>query len=99
VLDRLPQRGVGDLLDVDLLGCIDEEQAHAAAARYFGPSLVAIRKLEKELNRIGIHQYDQIAGWTASHVAWIDQELKTRGRVQRDDWVAQAKALMSGTKR
>lgn len=55
-------------------------------------------KLEEKLNGLGIYHYDQIAGWGEGHVAWIDRELTTRGRVARDDWVGQAAAFTSGPK-
>ncbi|MEM9576070.1 MAG: NADH-quinone oxidoreductase subunit NuoE [Pseudomonadota bacterium] len=54
-------------------------------------------KLEGALNDIGIYHYDQIASWTAQEVAWADENLVGfKGRVSRDDWVSQAKALASG---
>ncbi|EDV24821.1 hypothetical protein TRIADDRAFT_56107 [Trichoplax adhaerens] len=54
-------------------------------------------KLEGVLNSIGIFHYDQIAAWTADEIAWADQNLVGfKGRVSRDDWVAQAKLLATG---
>lgn len=54
-------------------------------------------KLEGVLNGIGIFHYDQIAAWTEAEVAWADQNLVGfKGRVSRDDWVAQAKQLATG---
>lgn len=54
-------------------------------------------KLEGVLNDIGIFHYDQIAAWTEAEVAWADQNLVGfKGRVSRDDWVAQAKLLAAG---
>jgi NADH-quinone oxidoreductase subunit E len=54
-------------------------------------------KLEGVLNGIGIYHFDQIAGWSADHVAWADQNLVGfKGRVSRDAWVEQARALASG---
>ncbi|SLN34137.1 NADH-quinone oxidoreductase chain 2 [Falsiruegeria litorea R37] len=54
-------------------------------------------KLEGVLNGIGIFHYDQIAAWTEAEVAWADQNLVGfKGRVSRDDWVAQAKLLATG---
>ncbi|WP_181892936.1 NADH-quinone oxidoreductase subunit NuoE [Falsiruegeria mediterranea] len=54
-------------------------------------------KLEGALNGIGIFHYDQIAAWTEAEVAWADQNLVGfKGRVSRDDWVAQAKLLATG---
>ena len=54
-------------------------------------------KLEALLNRMGFHHFDQIAAWTAAEVAWVDDNLEGfKGRVSRDDWVAQAKILAAG---
>ncbi|MCE0504274.1 endonuclease [Roseivivax sp. GX 12232] len=54
-------------------------------------------KLEKTLNEFGFYHFDQIAGWTEEEVNWVNQNLTGfKGRVTRDDWVAQAKILASG---
>lgn len=54
-------------------------------------------KFESDLNEKGIWHYDQIAKWSASEVAWGDENLgRFRGRVSRDDWVGQAKTLAAG---
>ncbi len=51
-------------------------------------------KLEKELNNAGVYHFDQIAAWSAKEVAWADEHLVSfKGRISRDDWVSQAKAL------
>ncbi|MEL6609891.1 MAG: NADH-quinone oxidoreductase subunit E [Pseudomonadota bacterium] len=53
--------------------------------------------LEKLCNALGFYHFDQIAAWTADEVAWVDQNLKGfKGRVSRDQWVAQAKVLAEG---
>ena len=54
-------------------------------------------KLEQLLNSLGFFHFDQIAAWTASEIAWVDENLKGfKGRVSRDNWVAQAKTLAAG---
>lgn len=54
-------------------------------------------KLEQLCNELGFFHFDQIAGWTASEVAWMDENLKGfKGRVTRDNWVAQAAELADG---
>jgi len=50
-------------------------------------------KLEDVLNDIGIFRFDQIADWTAGHVAWMDARLKFKGRIERDNWIGQARNL------
>ncbi|SIS70389.1 Predicted 5' DNA nuclease, flap endonuclease-1-like, helix-3-turn-helix (H3TH) domain [Roseivivax lentus] len=54
-------------------------------------------KLEIMLNEMGFYHFDQIANWSASEVNWVNQNLTGfKGRVTRDDWVAQAKILAEG---
>ncbi len=51
-------------------------------------------KLEQLCHHLGYFHFDQIAAWTPAEIAWVDQNLDGfRGRVTRDDWVAQARAL------
>jgi predicted flap endonuclease-1-like 5' DNA nuclease len=52
-------------------------------------------KLAEMLNAMGIYRFEQIAGFSEANLAWVDQNLTAfRGRPLRDDWVAQAKALI-----
>ncbi|WP_212525270.1 NADH-quinone oxidoreductase subunit NuoE [Actibacterium sp. MT2.3-13A] len=53
-------------------------------------------KLEQTLNELGVYHFDQIAAWTEAEIAWVDDRLKFRGRIQRDGWVEQAKTLAAG---
>lgn len=54
-------------------------------------------KLEIMLNELGFYHFDQIAGWSAAEVAWINDNLAGfKGRVSRDNWVEQARKLASG---
>ena len=54
-------------------------------------------KLEKLLHSMGFYHFDQIAAWTDDEVAWVDENLTGfKGRVTRDEWVAQARTLTSG---
>jgi NADH-quinone oxidoreductase subunit E len=50
-------------------------------------------KLEQVLNAKGISGFADIAGWSEADVARFDDELGFGGRIKRDDWVGQAKAL------
>lgn len=73
-----------------------------SAARDGGPDdLKQIKgvgpKLEALLHAQGFYHFDQLAAWGAQEVAWMDQNLQGfKGRVSRDDWVAQAKILAEG---
>lgn len=53
-------------------------------------------KLEKTLNGLGFWHFNQIGKWTKSDVAIVDDELSFKGRIDRDDWIKQAKALAKG---
>ena len=52
--------------------------------------------LEQKLRDLGITRYDQIAAFSGEDVENIDKALNIKGRVQRDDWVGQAKTLAAG---
>ena len=42
-------------------------------------------KLEAMLNEMGFYHFDQIAGWSAQEIAWVNANLKGfKGRVTRD---------------
>jgi len=46
------------------------------------------------LNTLGVFHFDQIMAWGPDDIVWMDENLNGfKGRVSRDDWVAQAKAL------
>jgi len=48
-------------------------------------------KLEEKLNNLGIYHFRQIAAFTPEQVAWVDDHLNFKGRIERDDWIGQAK--------
>jgi large subunit ribosomal protein L21 len=49
--------------------------------------------LEKKLNDLGIYTYAQVAGFSKKDIDMVDDALSFKGRIERDDWVAQAKKL------
>jgi predicted flap endonuclease-1-like 5' DNA nuclease len=51
-------------------------------------------KLEQTLNELGIWHYAQVAALTKDDIAWVDERLRFKGRIERDDWVGQAKDLV-----
>ncbi len=53
-------------------------------------------RIEGQLNELGIHTFAQVAGWTDAERAWVDNHLRFRGRIAREDWVRQADALARG---
>ena len=50
-------------------------------------------KLESLLHEIGIRTYEQIAAFPKSYIDELDEFLAFPGRIERDDWVAQAAEL------
>ena len=50
-------------------------------------------KLEQALNGKGIFRFAEIARWTGADVEKIEAELGLDGRIARDGWVEQARAL------
>ena len=53
-------------------------------------------KLEARLNDLGVYTFAQIAAWKKAERDWADDHLSFKGRIERDDWVKQAKALAKG---
>lgn len=53
-------------------------------------------KLKETLAGLGIYHFDQVAGWSAETVAWVDNYLSFKGRIEREGWIEQAKTLASG---
>jgi NADH-quinone oxidoreductase subunit E len=53
-------------------------------------------KIEGILNKLGIYHFDQIAGWNRKTVGWVDDYLSFKGRIDREDWISQAKKLAKG---
>ncbi|MBX2809278.1 MAG: 50S ribosomal protein L21 [Cellvibrionaceae bacterium] len=57
-----------------------------------GVGAVLVEKLAAQ----GITTFAQIAAWSADDIVSFDEKLNFKGRIERDDWVAQATALMKG---
>ncbi len=49
--------------------------------------------LEKKLLAAGVTSFAQIAAWTEEDIAAFDEKLSFKGRIEREGWVEQAKAL------
>ena len=52
--------------------------------------------IERRLNSLGIVSYDQIANWSSRDIERISQTLDFKGRIERENWVEQARILVSG---
>lgn len=63
-----------------------------------GDDLTAITgigpRIGEVLNGLGIWTYSQIAEWESENETWIENHLSFKGRVNRENWVGQAKALL-----
>ena len=75
--------------------------AEPAAAPAAGSPLLQIKgigpKLAARLEELGVTDIAQIAAWDEAEAKRIDGELgRFEGRLYRDDWIAQARALSSG---
>ncbi|MCP5396245.1 MAG: hypothetical protein H6918_05875 [Sphingomonadaceae bacterium] len=54
-------------------------------------------KLCELCNSLGVSRFDQIAAWSSADVAEVDGHLGSfRGRIDRDNWIEQAKLLAAG---
>ncbi|MFM1892383.1 MAG: hypothetical protein RLZ44_1460 [Pseudomonadota bacterium] len=53
-----------------------------------GPRLATL------LNELGIYRYRQIADFTPEQIAWVDERLRFKGRIERERWVEQAQDLL-----
>lgn len=54
-----------------------------------GPKIAGI------LKELGIQRFEQIAEWTPENVSWVNAHLKFKGRIEREEWIPQAKALLA----
>jgi NADH-quinone oxidoreductase subunit E len=52
--------------------------------------------LEKKLNAFGVTQFAQVAKFKKADIVKLDDALSFKGRIERDEWVKQAKALAKG---
>jgi peptide/nickel transport system ATP-binding protein len=53
-------------------------------------------KIEGILHSLGIYTFAQVASWKKAEREWVDDHLRFHGRIEREDWVKQAKALAKG---
>ena len=53
-------------------------------------------KIEGILHGLGIYTFAQVAEWKKAEREWVDGYLRFKGRIDRDDWTKQAKALAKG---
>jgi len=52
--------------------------------------------IEEKLNEMGVYHYSQIAEFSDADVENINTHMNFPGRIERDEWIPQAKELMQG---
>jgi predicted flap endonuclease-1-like 5' DNA nuclease len=52
--------------------------------------------IERKLNSMGINSYTQVANWTSAEIDRVSQVLDFKGKVERENWVEQARILSAG---
>jgi large subunit ribosomal protein L19 len=52
-------------------------------------------ELEKRLNKLGVTKFEQIANLSDDDLARLDEVLGLDGRIEREDWMGQARTLVA----
>ena len=52
--------------------------------------------IEKKLNSLGVTHYEQVANWTGADIERISNLLDFKGRIERENWIEQARILATG---
>ncbi|MFK8067174.1 MAG: hypothetical protein AB8D52_02920 [Gammaproteobacteria bacterium] len=52
-------------------------------------------KIEATLNELGIYQFRQIANFTEDNINWVNEHLRFKGRIERENWISQANDLIN----
>lgn len=52
--------------------------------------------LEKKLHENGVTTFAQIASWGPAEIEEFDEKLSFKGRIERENWIEQAKKLAAG---
>ena len=50
-------------------------------------------KIEGQLHEVGVWTFEQIAAWKKAERDWVNGFLSFKGRIEREEWVKQAKVL------
>jgi predicted flap endonuclease-1-like 5' DNA nuclease len=52
--------------------------------------------IERRLNSLGVTSYEQVANWTGADIERISRTLDFKGRIERENWIEQARILATG---
>lgn len=79
----------------------EPEEAPAAAAAAGAPDDLSLISgvgavIVKKLAAEGVTALSQVAEFTPERIAELDEKLGLRGRIEREEWVEQAKELLAG---
>ena len=97
-----PATDVAHLRSVRSEALLGEEGARATSLRSLSDvdDLKRIRGIgvliEKKLNSLGITNYEQVANWTGADIERISRILDFKGRIERENWIEQARILATG---
>ena len=80
----------GDELPVLYLDAPEGEADDLKKLSGVGPAI------EKKLNALGIYHFHQVAAFKKADIAQVDEVLNFKGRIEREDWIGQAKKLAKG---
>jgi predicted flap endonuclease-1-like 5' DNA nuclease len=89
-LDQRPPRSDATHAALDPIGSRAGEMDDLKRIRGIGVLI------EKKLNAMGVTRYEQIARWTSADIDRVSHVLDFRGRIERENWVEQARILASG---
>ncbi|MFT3986351.1 hypothetical protein [Aestuariivirga sp.] len=98
---KAPEPGVADVVPAAVMPLRMERPQGLAKPRADKPDnlqqLSGVGpKNEAILHTLGFFHFDQIAAWTPEQIAWVDDHLRFNGRIEREEWVEQAKLLAEG---
>jgi len=82
-----PQEEIGEKPEL-LTQPKDGEKDNLQLIKGIGPVL------EELLNKTGIFHFYQIANLTKEEISWLDNSMSFPGRIEREQWVEQAKVLV-----
>ena len=52
--------------------------------------------LEKKLHAAGVKSFEQIAAWSSKDIEVINEKISSKGRVEKEGWIDQAKEKLKG---
>ena len=55
--------------------------------RGIGPKIAGL------LQELGVSRFEQIAAWSQEDVDWVNDRLRFKGRIEREEWIPQARVL------